>query len=130
MDNEQDTRLTTADIATGADGHGAEQTEYARTPQDGRDESPQVAPLMPEESVTAHRERWRDIQATFVDAPQESVREADGLVAEIIQTLATSFADQRKGLEDQWSRGGEVSTEDLRRALQQYRSFFERLLAA
>jgi hypothetical protein len=29
----------------------------------------------------------------------------------------------------QWSRGEQVSTEDLRLALQRYRDFFERLLA-
>ena len=33
-------------------------------------------------------------------------------------------------LEGQWSRGEDVSTEDLRVALQRYRSFFRRLLAA
>jgi hypothetical protein len=85
---------------------------------------------MPSNQVTSHREKWRDIQANFVDQPREAVRDADTLVAEIIQTLTTSFADQRQGLEEKWSRGSEVSTEDLRKALQQYRSFFERLLAA
>jgi hypothetical protein len=33
-------------------------------------------------------------------------------------------------LEGQWDRGDEVSTEDLRIALQRYRSFFDRLLSA
>ncbi|MFE4870296.1 hypothetical protein [Streptomyces sp. NPDC056682] len=32
-------------------------------------------------------------------------------------------------LEAQWHRGEEVATEDLRVALQQYRSFFNRLLS-
>jgi hypothetical protein len=36
----------------------------------------------------------------------------------------------RSKLEDQWSSGGDVSTEDLRLTLQRYRSFFERLLEA
>jgi hypothetical protein len=31
-------------------------------------------------------------------------------------------------LEKQWDRGDNVSTEDLRVALQRYRSFFDRLL--
>ena len=44
--------------------------------------------------------------------------------------LAQSFSDERKGLEGQWDRGDDVSTEDLRIALQRYRSFFDRLLAA
>ena len=39
-----------------------------------------------------------------------------------------SFAEARNTLERQWSRGEDVSTEDLRIALRKYRSFFERLL--
>jgi len=66
----------------------------------------------------------------FVDEPQDCLKQADTLVAEVVQQLATRFADQRSGLEEKWSKGSEVSTEDLRQALRQYRSFFERLLAA
>jgi len=39
------------------------------------------------------------------------------------------FSEERKNLEAQWERGGDVSTEDLRVALQRYRSFFARLLS-
>jgi len=39
------------------------------------------------------------------------------------------FAKERSNLEATWSRGGEVSTEDLRQALRRYRSFFDRLLS-
>ncbi|MGW3565159.1 hypothetical protein ACWDSL_14950 [Streptomyces sp. NPDC000941] len=45
-----------------------------------------------------------------------------------MQLLATIFADHKHGLEGQWHRGEDVATEDLRIALQQYRSFFDRLL--
>jgi hypothetical protein len=31
-------------------------------------------------------------------------------------------------LESQWNQGSDVSTEDLRKALQHYRSFFNRLV--
>jgi hypothetical protein len=31
-------------------------------------------------------------------------------------------------LEGQWNQGNDVSTEDLRKALQRYRSFFNRLV--
>jgi len=44
--------------------------------------------------------------------------------------LADNFADERGRLERQWEQGQEASTEDLRTALQQYRSFFRRLLVA
>jgi hypothetical protein len=43
--------------------------------------------------------------------------------------LAEIFAAERSRLEGAWDRGDEVSTEDLRVALQRYRSFFGRLLS-
>jgi hypothetical protein len=49
-------------------------------------------------------------------------------VAEVMQKLAEMFAGERAGLEQQWSEGGEATTEDLRVALQKYRAFFDRLL--
>jgi len=72
--------------------------------------------------------RWKEIQSDFVDEPRGAVSEADGLVAELMQHLARSFADVRSGLETQWDRKEDVSTEDLRVALQRYRTFFKRLL--
>jgi len=51
-------------------------------------------------------------------------------VAEVMQRLADGFAQERERLEGQWSRGEDVSTEDLRVSLQRYRSFFQRLLSA
>jgi hypothetical protein len=74
--------------------------------------------------------RWKDIQAEFVDEPTTAVKEADALVAELMQRLAAMFASERHELENRWSSGSEVSTEDLRQGLRLYRSFFERLLAA
>jgi hypothetical protein len=74
--------------------------------------------------------RWKDIQAEFVDEPATAVKEADALVAELMQRLAAMFAAERAELETRWSGGNEVSTEDLRQGLRRYRSFFERLLAA
>jgi hypothetical protein len=45
-----------------------------------------------------------------------------------MQRLAEGFANERSALEKQWDRGDNVSTEDLRLALQRYRSFFDRVL--
>ena len=87
-------------------------------------------PLLPEDDAARFRERWTAIQTGFVDEPREVVRDADALVAELMQRLAQGFADERSGLEAQWDREEEVDTEDMRLALQRYRSFFERLLAA
>jgi hypothetical protein len=74
--------------------------------------------------------RWKDIQAEFVDEPSKAVREADALVAELMQRLAAMFAAERAELEKRWAGGHQVNTEDLRQGLRRYRSFFERLLAA
>ena len=65
----------------------------------------------------------------LVDEPRQSVENADSLVASAIKRLAEMFARERSSLEQQWAQGGDVSTEDLRVALQRYRSFFDRLLS-
>jgi hypothetical protein len=75
------------------------------------------------------RSRWDDIQAAFVDDPSGCVRQADGLVEEVIEQLTSRFADARSQLEAQWARGESASTEDLLVALTRYREFFQRLLA-
>ena len=75
------------------------------------------------------RSRWDDVQSGFVDDPRDSVQKADGLVSDVIDQLTTGFAGARTQLEEQWARGEEASTEDLRLALKRYREFFQRLLA-
>jgi hypothetical protein len=87
------------------------------------------APLFDESASGDLRRRWDGIQTGFVDEPRGAVEQADALVAECMQRLADTFAHERQGLEQQWSRGDDVSTEDLRVALRRYRSFFDRLLA-
>ena len=75
------------------------------------------------------RSRWAEVQSAFVDDPRDCVQKADGLVADVVDRLTSGFASARAQLEEQWGRGEEVSTEDLRIALKRYREFFERLLA-
>ena len=87
-------------------------------------------PLLTDMEVNDLRSRWTDIQAGFVDEPRRSVEQADQLVASAIQKLAEGFARERASLEKQWESGSDVSTEDLRLALQRYRTFFGRLLNA
>lgn len=87
-------------------------------------------PLLSADDGEGFKDRWEQIQVRFVDEPQASVKEADALVTELMQRLADRFAQERGRLESQWERGEEASTEDLRTALQQYRSFFRRLLVA
>ena len=88
------------------------------------------ASLLEDGELQSITTRWKDIQAEFVDEPEQAVQEADALVAELMQRLAAMFATERAELEKRWAGGHQVSTEDLRQGLRRYRSFFERLLAA
>lgn len=85
--------------------------------------------LIAEDQLTGLRARWDHVQASFVDDPRECVQKADGLVTDVVEQLTSSFAAARSRLEEQWARGEDASTEDLRVALTRYRDFFERLLA-
>ena len=86
--------------------------------------------LLPREQNADFQGRWETIQTGFVDDPRQTVEQADELVANVMQRLAEGFAAERERLEQQWGRGEDVSTEDLRIALQRYRGFFQRLLQA
>lgn len=85
--------------------------------------------LLTQEQSERFTEQWQEIQASFVDRPQEAVEKADALVEALMQRITRSFATERERLERQWAADDEVSTEDLRVALTRYRSFFERLLS-
>jgi hypothetical protein len=123
--------LSTADLANS----GRPAAEANRSPEPMR--GPGGAAMAPEQATplfAAHeaqelRSRWGDIQAGFVDEPRNAVEQADNLVAAAIKRLAEVFAEERSNLEAQWDRGDNISTEDLRVALQRYRSFFTRLLS-
>jgi hypothetical protein len=111
--NQVEEHLSTADLA----GPG---------PGSAREESP--GPLLAGGDTQELRSRWDQIQTGFVDEPRMAVKEADELVALAMKRLAESFAGERGRLEQQWDRGDNVSTEELRQALRKYRSFFQRLL--
>jgi hypothetical protein len=85
-------------------------------------------PLFTESEMGDFRAQWSKVQTGFVDEPRRTVEDADKLVAAVMQRLEQGFANERSGLEKQWDSGDNVSTEDLRVALQRYRSFFDRLL--
>ena len=129
--------LSTADMAAAAQ-RQPEVSELKRIQEDAipaeayeaRERvSAQPAQLLATDELQTLRSRWDSIQTGFVDEPRRAVEQADSLVAEVMQHLAQLFADERNKLESQWSRGDDVSTEDLRIALQRYRSFFDRLLS-
>jgi hypothetical protein len=116
--------MSTADLAGATDA----QTTQNRGAEHGEARETQTAPLLPEAEGGELRQRWDQIQTGFVDEPRRAVEEADQLVAATMKRLAEVFASERAQLEGQWDRGDNVSTEDLRVALQRYRSFFTRLL--
>jgi flagellar biosynthesis GTPase FlhF len=120
---------TTDYVATGDSGvrDFKSATESSGGAQMAREE--RSAPLFNEQEVNQLRTRWNDVQASFVDEPRSAVTEGDKLVESAMHRLSEIFTSERTKLEQQWDRGGDVSTEDLRQALQRYRSFFNRLLS-
>ncbi len=125
--------LTTADLATyGIPPEQAEGPQLVKAPEPVTLDKVAVVsepmPLFSESEMGDFRSQWSHVQTGFVDEPRRTVEDADKLVASVMQRLAEGFANERSGLEKQWDRGDNVSTEDLRVALQRYRSFFDRLL--
>jgi hypothetical protein len=130
MMTKQPESLSTAEIASAANRQPTNGEEIRKPQPPPSKPGPENAgPLLPENFQKECRTRWDNVQAGFVDEPRSAVQKADELVAETMQKLAESFAGERTKLEQQWDRGGNVSTEDLRVSLQKYRTFFNRLLA-
>jgi hypothetical protein len=131
LDNEKDVPveknlaekpMSTADLARGM----ATNNAPANTSSTG---AAHQMPLFADNELGDLRRRWQDVQVGFVDDPRNAVKGADELVASLMTRLAQIFSDERGKLEHEWDKGENVSTEDLRVALQRYRSFFDRLLS-
>jgi hypothetical protein len=134
-DPREDDHLSTRDIAGGTARDEGPAAGGARVDRDapaapaGARPDATAAPLFSDDEAQRLRARWDAIQTGFVDEPRRAVEDADNLVAQVMKRLAEVFAEERSALERQWDRGDEISTEDLRVALQRYRSFFQRLLS-
>ncbi|MCM2253651.1 MAG: hypothetical protein NDJ19_14925 [Ramlibacter sp.] len=141
-EQEKDRTVTTADAAEPAAGMRPEAgREAAREQQRRIDEDPQqvgddagsadgrLAALFPPEAAGDFRARWDTVQIGFVDDPRQAVRQADELVAQVMKSLAESFAAERARFEGELDQNDSASTENLRVALRRYRSFFQRLLS-
>jgi len=118
--------LSTADLAKTPDAVRPEGTAQATQVAVEVDQS---TTLFPDTEAADFRRRWTEVQTSFVDEPRRAVQQADELVAGVMKGLAETFARERAGLEQQWDRGENVTTEDLRIAMQRYRAFFDRLLS-
>jgi hypothetical protein len=129
----EDEEITTADLAQGkrpvSDMRGPQAIATDSAVVQSSDAPANAGPLFPGNELEGLRTRWKEVQTAFVDEPRKAVEQADGLVASAMKRLAEVFAEERSKLEQQWDRGDNVSTEDLRVALQRYRSFFDRLLS-
>lgn len=105
-----------------------------------------ILPLSPD-TASRYRQEWRDVQMRFVDAPEESLRRADGLITEVMQRRGYPMSDFEQRSADlsvdhaqtvqdyraahavsvQTSRG-QASTEDQRQAMVHYRALFDDML--
>jgi hypothetical protein len=107
-----------------------------------------IQPLNPD-TAERYRQEWRDVQAKFVDAPEDSLRRADGLITEVMQRRGYPMSDFEQRSADlsvehgqtvqdyraahavsMQSSRGQATTEDLRTAMVHYRSLFDEMVGA
>jgi len=119
----------TAATPTAAPVSAPEPARQKSQPAPARKEGRTDGRLFDEAEAQRLRIRWTEIQSSFVEEPRRAVKEADGLVVDVTKRLTDTFAKERTGLERQWDRGDDITTEDLRVTLQRYHTFFDRLLA-
>jgi hypothetical protein len=114
--------------------------DVGATEPEKADSSPGSPSLVPEaftvpESVTESHSAgntasaggpWNEIQAMFVDDPRVSVERAAGLVDERVEALIQSMTDRQRSMQSAW-QADEAGTEELRVALQHYRTFWTSL---
>ena len=132
MNTEPRRPLRTADLAAAGNASPAPQEqalENRPTSAETEAQNERLEALFPPDIAAQFRKRWAEVQSGFVDDPRRAVAEGDELVAEVMKSLAESFAHERGRLEDELTNTGEASTETLRVGLRRYRSFFERLLS-
>ena len=122
----QEGPITTADLAAAAE---ITQRTIEASHSGPRSEDEQLAPLFVPDAAQDFRAQWDGVQISFVDDPQQAVRQADELVAQVMKSLADTFSTERAKLEAEVDATEQASTENLRVALRRYRSFFQRLLS-
>jgi hypothetical protein len=107
-----------------------------------------IRPLDPA-ARNRYADRWKTVQARFVDKPEEALSEADELVVEVMRDRGYPVADFERMAADvsvdhasvvdgyraaheisMSARSGDASTEDMRQGLVDYRALFTQLLDA
>ncbi len=69
---------------------------------------------------------WNEIQAMFVDDPLASIARAAGLVDDRVEELIQSVRERQQSVQSAW-QANSAGTEELRVALQHYRTFWNNL---
>jgi hypothetical protein len=86
-------KLTTDAIAgagkQGSEPQLSEETRSLRAQEGRTGNGAPLEPLFDDAVDRDFRDRWREIQTGFVDEPRHAVEQADGLVAELMQRLAS-----------------------------------------
>jgi hypothetical protein len=75
---------------------------------------------------TGADERWHEILTMFVDDPRSSVELAAGLVDDSAEALVVFVQERQHALLSAW-QGDDAGTEQMRVALQGYRTFWNRI---
>jgi hypothetical protein len=125
VDTDEAGKPARAEVPDDADGPDAVAAD--RTPES--DTLGKLAPVGPDSAMDpgtgSYEDRWGAIQAGFIDDPHRTVESASALVAEIWDEIARAIADERAGIDDRW-RTTETTTDDLRVAMQGYRTLYAR----
>ena len=69
---------------------------------------------------------WNEVQALFVDDPRASIERAAALVDDRVEQLIQSLRERQRSMQSTW-QADDAGTEELRVALQHYRSFWNSL---
>lgn len=93
-----------------------------------KETSGNAEPLLKKGMVDDLRNRWNVIQLQFVDSPCSAIEQGDTLIAEVIEEISQSLSNIQNSLDQQWLNHDEITTEELRIVLQNYRSILNRLL--
>src|SRR5206468_3972059 len=107
--------------ASAAEPSQARQDRPAQEPAMQQDAGERLAALFDRDLADRFRTQWTDIQTGFVDDPRRAVQQADELVAQVMKSLAESFARQRQEIEAEVGGEEAADTENLRQALRRYR---------
>ncbi|MEU0603320.1 hypothetical protein ABZ484_34600 [Streptomyces sp. NPDC006393] len=74
-------------------------TDKAPAPEAGSQAEEEAPHLLATDDEEGFRVRWQEVQNKFVDDPRDAVHDADTLVADVMQQLASTFAEHKHDLE-------------------------------